>query len=1179
MRFFVFVIVIFLIGLNPIIGFAQTHVSGVVNQYTSVLRVLGEQNVKGDSLKVKHPEKFVSGDYVLLLQMKGALLDSSDLQIVKNINNAGKYELLQIEDILSSDSVIVFSSGFLNSYDADEALQLVNVPFSQTSFIVEGPLKAYPWDGEKGGVVALMAHQGIALHADIDVTGVGFRGADPPDVLYNGPCASNNSAYQKRYYGENGADTAGKKGEGIVSTTHSLEYGMGRAVNGGGGGNGMYSGGYGGGNASYGGLGGYEHEGCTQWEWIGIKNAIIPGYYNNNENRIFFGGGGGSGTQKELKGATSGGDGGGIVILITRNLHGNGHSIISNGEHVTDTAENAGAGGGGAGGTVLLDVDNASNIHVVAQGGTGGVVGNPSVCNGPGGGGGGGLLWHSGDQLSQQFDGSISLEGGAAGHTQVCGNYGATSANKGDTLDGLILPLNGFLFNYIRNSQTICQHHYPDSIYGSSPKGGNGTYTYIWKKRTDSSDWDTAKGGTFDQRHYTFTEPLEDTVYLKRYVRSAGLMDTTSGVIQVNVVSSIENNHINASQHICEGVSPDTLKGSLPSGGNLSYSYTWEDSTQSDGWTSSEGIEHKKHYVPGQLFDTTFYRRKVRSGPCVTYSDTVTVFVLPSIQQNTISSSHYVCEGETADTLYGSSSLEGGGKAYSFIWEETPDKVHWDTMSVNKQNETPEEVSDTMYYRRIVVSGPQGCCKDTTDIWPVYHLPSITHNVINLDTSAVCRYDSLGVPINGTSPKNGGGTGSYVFNWLYSHDSTNWYSLADKKDQSIQPPPVTEETFYRRAVKSYACVDTSNTAKAEVYDLPSASLHKRDTQLCSNDSIKLDIQIEGEAPPYSIQYTDGFSSTMVVSSQDHSKSEVVAPSAADSVRKYRYKIIQLTDSIGCEAPDSNLNGTVQANVFGYPEPDAGVDTEVCDSITRLNAANGSARGVWSTISGPGTVFFTDSTNFDTKVRLSPFKPGDYQFEWKETNWQCSAEDTVNVEFYDLPSVDAGADIVLQFDSDTTLNANKLTEKETGNWHIESGKANFEDRNDPNTYVSGLSIQQVNTLRWTVQKGVCPAISDRVNINIEEVFIPSGFSPNGDNVNDCFVIKGLKNAESNHLMIFNRMGKIVYETKNYQNDWKGKYASGEDVPEGTYYYVLHLRGRFERKKSGYIIIKRSSGTVK
>ena len=78
----------------------------------------------------------------------------------------------------------------------------------------------------------------------------------------------------------------------------------------------------------------------------------------------------------------------------------------------------------------------------------------------------------------------------------------------------------------------------------------------------------------------------------------------------------------------------------------------------------------------------------------------------------------------------------------------------------------------------------------------------------------------------------------------------------------------------------------------------------------------------------------------------------------------------------------------------------------------------------------------------------------------------------------------------------------------------------------------------------------------------DFFIPDGFSPNGDGINDLFVIRGILNYPENKFTIFNRWGDKVFEASPYQNTWDGKSTmglriGGNELPVATYFYVLDL----------------------
>jgi gliding motility-associated-like protein len=90
-----------------------------------------------------------------------------------------------------------------------------------------------------------------------------------------------------------------------------------------------------------------------------------------------------------------------------------------------------------------------------------------------------------------------------------------------------------------------------------------------------------------------------------------------------------------------------------------------------------------------------------------------------------------------------------------------------------------------------------------------------------------------------------------------------------------------------------------------------------------------------------------------------------------------------------------------------------------------------------------------------------------------------------------------------------------------------------------------------------------------------VRIPEGFSPNGDGVNDNFVIENL-DSESISLEVFNQFGNLVYKNINYHNEWsgisnQGSY-SGKEIPNGTYYYIVSKRNHKETYQK-YITINR------
>ena len=83
----------------------------------------------------------------------------------------------------------------------------------------------------------------------------------------------------------------------------------------------------------------------------------------------------------------------------------------------------------------------------------------------------------------------------------------------------------------------------------------------------------------------------------------------------------------------------------------------------------------------------------------------------------------------------------------------------------------------------------------------------------------------------------------------------------------------------------------------------------------------------------------------------------------------------------------------------------------------------------------------------------------------------------------------------------------------------------------------------------------------------ELHIPNVISPNGDNINDYFVIGNIALTTRNQLTIYTRNGKVVYDRKDYDNSW-----NAENLPAGTYLYW------FSFEYDGHEFMRQGSVTV-
>ena len=89
-----------------------------------------------------------------------------------------------------------------------------------------------------------------------------------------------------------------------------------------------------------------------------------------------------------------------------------------------------------------------------------------------------------------------------------------------------------------------------------------------------------------------------------------------------------------------------------------------------------------------------------------------------------------------------------------------------------------------------------------------------------------------------------------------------------------------------------------------------------------------------------------------------------------------------------------------------------------------------------------------------------------------------------------------------------------------------------------------------------------------------LFIPEGFSPDGDGINDLFIIGGLEDYyPNNSIMIIDRWGKKLHQASPYHQDWwDGTDLDNNPLPIGTYYYILELGGNAKPIR-GFIYVMR------
>lgn len=285
------------------------------------------------------------------------------------------------------------------------------------------------------------------------------------------------------------------------------------------------------------------------------------------------------------------------------------------------------------------------------------------------------------------------------------------------------------------------------------------------------------------------------------------------------------------------------------------------------------------------------------------------------------------------------------------------------------------------------------------------------------------------------------------------------------------------------------------------------------------------------------------------------------------------------------------------------------------TCTNGDLDNGNIAKVRATATGE---FEPDEYHYIWDVKPIQIAPGDstialglkahqnYSITVKD-NHGCYEQDTIWTEAYDNPEVE------LYADPDTAFVQKPHIEFSFVNLSADSIPLyniswDFNDDNDtansylPNPihsfYLNDIEIGKGGKeymIVFTAENnfGCDTTFAHTVSVIPMQLSIPNVFTPNGDGVNDKFVItepsansggeggEGLKSDlvdgfyvpnhyyENTNLVVFNRHGRVIFRDDDYQNDW-----DGGNLSEGVYYYVLKASGpRGEEVYKGSVSIIR------
>jgi gliding motility-associated-like protein len=192
--------------------------------------------------------------------------------------------------------------------------------------------------------------------------------------------------------------------------------------------------------------------------------------------------------------------------------------------------------------------------------------------------------------------------------------------------------------------------------------------------------------------------------------------------------------------------------------------------------------------------------------------------------------------------------------------------------------------------------------------------------------------------------------------------------------------------------------------------------------------------------------------------------------------------------------------------------------------------------------------------------------GSTVYTFTPTGGQCGVSAQITIVINAPPMLTMGPDLTIADGASTTLNVSVTGNIVSYQWKPSAGLNNATIK-DP---VASPSSTTTYTL-LVIDDNNCEA-SGSIQIKVSgrsKISVPNAFSPNGDGINDTWIITNLSVYPGATVDVFNRYGQPVFHSENSNKAWDGTYNGGP-LPVGTYYYIIDLKNN-EKKTAGSVTI--------
>jgi gliding motility-associated-like protein len=275
---------------------------------------------------------------------------------------------------------------------------------------------------------------------------------------------------------------------------------------------------------------------------------------------------------------------------------------------------------------------------------------------------------------------------------------------------------------------------------------------------------------------------------------------------------------------------------------------------------------------------------------------------------------------------------------------------------------------------------------------------------------------------------------------------------------------------------------------------------------------------------------------------------------------------------------ADSSAVVQVIVGEIPVAGTGGNLLACDTVASLDLFTGLGGQPWT--GGQWSIVPALPALNNGLLNTIGLAPGSYVFTYEVSDAGCgeaSAQVVVDV----VGSVVVQDIVRLCYEQDRTYTVSfTITEGDDSTYAVDGLEGTLSDT-APYVFTSAPIFTSVPFEAFVTDRYSCSIVRVAGGTPCDftsDVFVPESFSPNGDGINDAFIIPGIEGYPSNELVIFNRWGGTMFKGSAYDNSsvfWDGTSADGSysgTAPAGTYYYVLDL-GNGKEPLTGYVYINR------